>query len=106
MRAQVMLAGLSLALVMACGDSSADPKVARERDTSGAHDKAANPVALGTVGSRAEEAPDGGVVALEVVGLTTPSPIAELLGGLDALGYLTSLGLHDHARLGEQVVSL
>lgn len=57
MRAQVMLAGLSLALVMACGDSSADPKVARERDTSGAHDKAANPVALGTVGSRAEEAP-------------------------------------------------
>ena len=57
MRAQVMLAGLSLALVMACGDRSADPKVARELDTSGAHDKAANPVALGSVGSQAEAAP-------------------------------------------------
>lgn len=59
MRAQVMLAGLSLALVMACGDSSGDPKVARERDTSGAHDKAANPVALGAVGQAMSQAEAG-----------------------------------------------
>jgi hypothetical protein len=60
MRAEVMLAGLSLALVIACGDSSGNPELTRERDTSGAHDKAANPVALGTVGqamSQAEAAP-------------------------------------------------
>jgi Domain of unknown function (DUF4349) len=60
MRAQVMLSALALALVMACGDSSDSLKVARERDTSAAQDKAANPVALGTVGqamSQAEAAP-------------------------------------------------
>jgi hypothetical protein len=59
-----MLAGLSLALVIACGDSSGNPELTRERDTSGAHDKAANPVALGTVGqamSQAEAAPASSV---------------------------------------------
>jgi Domain of unknown function (DUF4349) len=60
MRAQVMLLGLALALVMACRDSADKLNVARERDTSAAHDKAANPVALGTVGqamSQAEATP-------------------------------------------------
>ncbi|HZA98451.1 MAG TPA: DUF4349 domain-containing protein [Gemmatimonadales bacterium] len=62
MRAQLrLLAILPLAMLVACGDSSGSPKVARERDTSSAHDKAANPVALGAVGqssvSQAEAAP-------------------------------------------------
>ena len=61
MRAQLMLAGLlPLVLFMACGDPSDSQKVARERDTSARHDKAANPVALGAVGeamSQAEAAP-------------------------------------------------
>ncbi|HYF40283.1 MAG TPA: DUF4349 domain-containing protein [Gemmatimonadales bacterium] len=60
MRAWMMLMGsLPMALLIACGDTSDSPKVARERDTSSAQNKA-NPVTLGAVGqtrSEAEAAP-------------------------------------------------
>jgi hypothetical protein len=45
-----------MAMLVACGDSIGSPKVVRERDTSAAHDKAANPVALGTVGQAMSQA--------------------------------------------------
>ena len=62
MRAQLRQLGfLPVAILVACGDSSGNPKAARERDTSASQDKAANPVALGAVGrstvSQAEAAP-------------------------------------------------
>jgi hypothetical protein len=47
---------LVVALLMACGDAPEEAKVARARNTSAAHDKAANPVALGTVGQAMSQA--------------------------------------------------
>ncbi len=83
MRARLMLLGLlPTAVVMACGDSTGTPKVSRERDTSAAHDKAANPVALGAVGqtmSRTEEAPASGARDRQTTTATTFDPAARLI---------------------------
>ncbi|HEX6434415.1 MAG TPA: DUF4349 domain-containing protein [Gemmatimonadales bacterium] len=84
MRAQLMRFGsLPLAFLLACGDSSGSPKFTRERDNSGAHDKAANPVALGTVGqamSQAEAAPSS-PTRDQAPGRTwsTPDPASRLI---------------------------
>jgi hypothetical protein len=78
----MLLGLLPTAVVMACGDSTGTPKVSRERDTSAAHDKAANPVALGAVGqtmSRTEEAPASGARDRQTTTATTFDPAARLI---------------------------